>query len=282
MFYLLLLALFSPVLALGLAVFLFSRYTPEMLMQKYAQKPYSVLQRKYPEVDIQSYAGIFLKVGLVLSLLMVLLAFNFRQSSGKVKALTGFFVPDDMTEILPPQTVQPPKTLPPPPPQIELVNDEEVIETEPDLALTEADENTQVEPAQPDVAAIEPVAMPNVPKPVKKEEVEAEPEIFTIVEEMPEFMGGQADLFAFLAQNTRYPAMARENGIEGTVFVGFVVMEDGSISQVHLKRGLPGGGAGIDEEAIRVVKLMPKWKPGKQRGKAVRVAYTLPFKFKLE
>jgi len=159
------------------------------------------------------------------------------------------------------------------------VADEEVVADEPPLLNTEADEKTEVKEAE---VVVEEIKVEIKAPPPPKEKEPEEPEIFTIVEEMPEFPGGQAALFKFLAENTKYPAMARENGIEGTVFVGFVVMEDGTISNVQIKRGLPGGGAGCDEEAIRVVKTMPKWKAGKQRGKAVRVAYTLPFKFKLE
>ena len=77
----------------------------------------------------------------------------------------------------------------------------------------------------------------------------------------------------------KYPAIARENGIEGVVYVGFVVGKDGSIRDVQVKRGIAGG---CNEEAIRVIKLMPNWNPGKQNGKAVSVAFTIPVKFKLE
>jgi TonB family protein len=103
--------------------------------------------------------------------------------------------------------------------------------------------------------------------------------VFTIVEENPEFMRGQAELFKWLGQNIQYPKAARENNIDGTVYVGFIVNEDGSISNVTVKRGIGGG---CDQEAMRVVSEMPDWKPGKQGGKNVRVAYTLPIKFQLD
>jgi protein TonB len=90
------------------------------------------------------------------------------------------------------------------------------------------------------------------------------------VEEMPEFPGGVQALYEFINSKIRYPAIARENGIEGTVYVQFVVGADGTVSQVEVLRG-PGGG--LNEEAMRVVGLLPKWKPGKQRGKAVPVYY---------
>ncbi|QQS30334.1 MAG: energy transducer TonB [Sphingobacteriales bacterium] len=275
------LLLLSPFLLLGLFRLFFSFRSSESLMKKYSGKPVSFLQRKYPEADIQNFRSIFQKVSLALSLLLVLYAFNYSTQKAEVKALTGDFVFEDDIEILPPQVAPPPKLAPPPPPpKIEIVEDKEILEDSPDLANLEADENTVIELVElpADVGEIELPKAVEQPKIIKEEE----PEVFVIVEQMPEFPGGQTDLFKFLASNTHYPAMARENGIEGTVYVGFVVMEDGSISQVHIKRGLPGGGAGIDEEALRVVNLMPKWKPGMQRGKKVRVAYTLPFKFKLD
>jgi len=110
-------------------------------------------------------------------------------------------------------------------------------------------------------------------------EIETGPgEIFTVVEQNPEFPGGDAKLFEYLGKNIKYPAMARENGITGTVYVTFVVESSGEISDVKLLRGIKGG---CDEEAMRVVKNMPSWKPGRQNGKNVRVQFNLPVRFKL-
>ena len=111
------------------------------------------------------------------------------------------------------------------------------------------------------------------------EEVVVEQEIFTMVEEMPSYPGGEAKLMDYIAKNMRYPQIARESGIQGRVFLNFVVEPDGSLSNVVVARGIGGG---CDEEAVRVVKSMPKWKPGKQRGRAVRVSYTLPVNFRLQ
>ena len=105
------------------------------------------------------------------------------------------------------------------------------------------------------------------------------PKVFTIVEQMPEFPGGEGELFKFIQQNISYPAMERDNDIQGRVIVGFVVNEDGSVSDVAVKKGVSNG---LDKEAIRVVKLLPKFKPGKQQGKSVKVAYVLPIMFKLQ
>jgi TonB family protein len=102
---------------------------------------------------------------------------------------------------------------------------------------------------------------------------------FRIVEQMPEFPGGTKSLYDFIYKNIEYPAMARENNIEGTVHIQFVVNIDGSVSDITVLRG---PGEGLNNEAIRVVGMLPKWKPGKQRGKAVPVYFTLPIKFKLE
>jgi periplasmic protein TonB len=101
---------------------------------------------------------------------------------------------------------------------------------------------------------------------------------FDVVEQMPSYGTGDKALFQYLSENIKYPAVARENGIEGTVYLGFVVDTEGNITNVTVKRGVTGG---CTEEAIRVVQGMPKWKPGKQQGRAVKVNFTLPIKFKL-
>jgi len=108
-------------------------------------------------------------------------------------------------------------------------------------------------------------------------ENKVEEQIFLVVEQQPEFQGDQS-LQAYLAANVVYPKIAKESGITGTVYVQFVVEANGGISNVKLARGIGGG---CDEEAIRVVKSMPKWKPGKQNGRPVRVSFTLPIKFLL-
>ena len=113
--------------------------------------------------------------------------------------------------------------------------------------------------------------------PVEEEEEEV---IFMVVETMPEFPGGQQALFKYLAENVKYPVIAQENGIQGRVICQFVVNKDGSIVDVVAVRS--SGEPSLDKEAIRVIKSMPKWKPGKQRGKPVRVKYTVPVNFRLQ
>lgn len=102
--------------------------------------------------------------------------------------------------------------------------------------------------------------------------------IFTVVEVMPEYPGGEKEMMKFLAENIKYPTVAKENGISGKVYVTFIVDKNGLIDNITVLRGIGGG---CDEEAMRVIKMMPKWKPGTQRGQAVRVQYNVPIKFTL-
>jgi protein TonB len=106
-----------------------------------------------------------------------------------------------------------------------------------------------------------------------------EEEILLIAEEMPMFPGGNCALLSYLSGNVKYPLIAQENGIQGKVFIQFVVDEQGSISEVQVLRGVD---VALDNEALRVVRQMPKWKPGRQGGKAVKVRYTVPISFKLK
>ena len=112
----------------------------------------------------------------------------------------------------------------------------------------------------------------------KKESAIIEEEVFLVVEVMPEFPGGKEALLNYLGENILYPQLARESNIQGTVFVTFIVEPDGSLSKVKVMRGIGGG---CEEEAVRVVQSMPKWKPGTQRGKPVRVQFNLPVRFVL-
>ena len=116
-------------------------------------------------------------------------------------------------------------------------------------------------------------------KPIKNEEEKNTSEPFAFVEQMPEFIGGEDAFIQYLQENIKYPEYAKENKISGTVQVEFIVNEDGSISNTKIVKGIKGG---CDEEALRVVKKMPKWKPGKQNGKFVRVYYTVPITFRYQ
>lgn len=118
------------------------------------------------------------------------------------------------------------------------------------------------------------IAAPEPPKHVVEET-----KIFTVVEQMPMYPGGDAALMGYLRDNIKYPTVAAENGVQGRVVVGFVVERDGSITDVNILRGVDPS---LDREAMRVVKSMPRWNPGKQNGSAVRVKYQVPVSFRLQ
>ncbi len=198
----------------------------------------------------------------------------------------------EMVEI--PKEVEKPIVPPPPPPppvppvkQIATVDFRppvvsEEAETEPPMPRIEditVNVSTQTQKGDNVEAFVNVVEVPAAPpidvptKPVDKPET-----TFVIVEQMPEYKEGMKAMFQFLADNIKYPAIARENGIDGTVYVGFVVWNDGSIRNVEVKRGRSGG---LNEEAARVIAMMPNWKPGRQNGKPVNVAFTVPIKFTL-
>ena len=122
--------------------------------------------------------------------------------------------------------------------------------------------------------AKEDIAAPEPPKHVVEET-----KIFTVVEQMPMFPGGDAALMGYLRDNIKYPTVAAENGVQGRVVVDFVVERDGSITDVNILRGVDPS---LDREAMRVVKSMPRWNPGKQNGSAVRVKYQVPVSFRLQ
>lgn len=221
--------------------------------------------KKNPEVDLEKKKSLFRFAGLVVALAIILVSFEWKQFEQELMDLGQVKVELDEEEMIPITQQQPPPPPPPPPPQttiIEIVEDDEEIEEELEIEDTEADEDEVVEIVE-----------------VQEEAEEEEPQVFMIVEDMPKFPGGETELFKFLGKNMSYPPMAKDAGVQGVVYVNFVVMEDGSIANVKVLRGI---GAGCDEEAIRVVKSMPKWSPGKQRGKAVRVNYNLPVRFVLK
>lgn len=160
-------------------------------------------------------------------------------------------------------------TPPPPPPAVQEVEVLNVVEDDKEVASVEI--NTE------DDKDVEVIIAAPVEAPVEEEEEEV---VFVIVEKQPEFPGGTQELMKYLAQNIKYPVIAQENGIQGRVICQFVVNKDGSICDIDVVRS--SGDASLDKEAVRVIKSMPKWKPGQQRGKAVRVKFTLPVNFRLQ
>jgi len=224
--------------------------------------------KKSPKADLESKKSVFMQIGLVAVLAMVLIAFEWTTTDVDV---SQFEMVEDLEaeeEIMPitrQEEVKPPP--PPPPPKVadvlNIVEDDVELDEELDIEDTEMDEDTEIDFAD--------LAM--------EEEEEEDAPVFFIVEDMPEFPGGEVELRKYIAKSVKYPVIAQENGIQGRVYISFVVSKKGEVTDVKVARGVDPN---LDKEAIRVVKAMPKWKPGKQRGKAVKVSYTVPINFVLQ
>lgn len=224
-------------------------------------------------------------IGLILMGVIVLIIMFFP-------VIVEFFKGEEVVEKAPPRklvytelSAPPPIDKPkPPPPQIQLPKLQKVIKFVPPKVVKEEvveEVPTIEEIKQNEVAAVEVEGDAQVvfEEPVQAVVVEEdENKIFMVVEQQPEFEGGYEAMMNFIKKNMRYPASARRMGIDGTVYVSFVVGKDGSIADVKVLRGIS---ADCDKEAVRVVQAMPHWKPGKQNGKPVFVRFNLPIKFKL-
>ncbi len=223
--------------------------------------------KKNPKADLERWKSTLFMIGLVISLGVVLAAFSVTQKKSAVDELQRLEDVDFEDEDIPvTRQEQPPEVKPPPPQQtievLTIVDDNTEIDDEFEMDDVEADDDTQVEIVD-----------------LGDEEEEEEPEIFFIVETMPEFPGGELGLRKYIATHVKYPNIARENGIEGKVYVRFCVTSKGTVEKVSIARGVDPI---LDKEALRVVKALPKWKPGEQRGKKVNVWYTVPINFQLQ
>ena len=224
--------------------------------------------KKSKKADLQKKRLLFLEIGYIVAIGLVLVAFEWTSQPSDVKGFVTNEESNVVQENVPITRQEERKEPPPPPPPqstevLNIVENNVDIEDELILEQTGADENTSVE-----VEAF------------VQEEAEEEEEIFVIVEDMPSFMGGGLNAFSFYIQkNLKYPPMASENGIEGTVYIRFIVEKDGSINMVELLRGVDPV---LDKAAVAAVERAPKWEPGKQRGKAVRVSCTIPIMFSLD
>ena len=225
--------------------------------------------KKNPKADLEKRRGLYLEIGLVVTLVAALVAFNVKSYDKEEKEQMERAISDEQEEIII-QTQQ--EELPPPPPpeapevttEFEVVEDDAEIKTElvVNAEVTDDTKNIEITPVK-----------------IEEEEEEEDVQIFTVVENDPMFPGGMEALYKYLRENIKYPQLARDNNITGKVYVTFVVEKDGSIANPRVLKDI-GGGCG--QEAIRVVKSMPKWTPGKQRGKAVRVQFNLPVSFHLQ
>ncbi len=267
----------------------------ENLTSKYQNHKWSSpleARAKYPDVDVFRLSLPFLLLGAVLALGITWLSFNYTQDDASIYIPDNALdLPDDI-EVEPPRTSEPPPPPPPPPPPVIEEVPEELIEEDDEIEFVDQSVEEETVVVAPVVEEKAPPPPPPPPPPAPKEE-----EIFRVVEQMPRFPGCEdisgtreekkacADkkMLEFLYGNIKYPAIARENGIEGNVVVSFVVEKDGAITDPKVIRD---PGAGLGDESVRVVdmmsKLPQKWTPGQQRGNAVRVQFILPVKFELK
>ncbi|MDR3127049.1 MAG: energy transducer TonB [Tannerellaceae bacterium] len=226
--------------------------------------------KKSPEASLEGGKALALLMGAAVGLSVLFVGFEWGTREIKL-ALASEGVSDVIAEEEIEITRQE-NTPPPPPPPAPVVSEvlnvvEDNVNLDQQAILSSEDDQSSAQ-LQAYVAPV-----------VVEEEEESEHQIFTVVEKMPEFPGGQGALLKFLATSIKYPVIAQENGIQGRVVVSFVVNKDGSVVDAEVVRGVDPS---LDKEALRVIGIMPKWAPGEQRGKPVRVKYTVPVQFRLQ
>lgn len=227
--------------------------------------------KKSPKADLEGGKTLSILMGIVVGLATLFVGFEWGSSDIKI-ASAGDGVADIMVEeeieITRPENTPPPPPPPPAPVTVEVLN---VVEDDVELDqqdIISSEDNQKVAQQQT-----------YVPPVVQEEEEESSQQIFTVVEVMPEFPGGDGELLKFIGKSIRYPVIAQENGIQGRVICAFVVNKDGTVVDAEVLRGVDQS---LDKEALRVIGTMPKWSPGKQRGMPVRVKYTVPITFRLQ
>ncbi len=221
--------------------------------------------KKNPKVDVKNKRMLLLEIGMIISLGVVIVAFLYTPKEVRVEKLDLQYAPveEQITEITR-QDQKPPE--PPKKTQITVITDFLQVVTNDAKITTDVDFTEFADDLEIDIAPVE-------------EEI-VEEEIFVKVEEMPSFMGGDLNTFRRWVQTKlRYPQIAQENNITGRVVLKFVVEKDGALTNIQV---LMSPDQSLSDEAVRVLKTSPKWKPGKQRNQSVRVSYTLPIDFQLQ
>ncbi len=223
--------------------------------------------KKTPKANLEKKKSIFLQIGLIIVLSITYMAFEWTTGENLentlVQLISNQIDEEDMAN-----TFQDNKPLPPPPavvPEIlDIVEDDVDIEDELIIEDTDIDEDTDIKIVEVDI---------------DDDDEEDLPVDFYLSEDKPEFpFGGLDGIEPWIVKNTTYPKIAKEMGITGKVYVGFIIGKDGIVTDVKVLRKVDPY---LDKEAVRVIRSMPKWKPGKQRGKAVKVSFQVPIKFKL-
>ena len=225
--------------------------------------------KKSPKANLEDKRLTFVFMGLIVALAILYTAFEWTQREITVhEADNEDFLIEEEIQI--DQTFQ--EETPPPPPEPEEVP--EVIE---EIKIVEDDvETEEVNFSTEDTKEAVEIKQVVIEEEEEEEEIE---EVFLVVEEQPEFPGGMAKLMKYFSDNVRYPVVAAENGIQGRVICQFTVWRDGSIRDIVVVRGVDKS---LDKEAVRLIENMPKWKPGKQRGKEVSCKFTVPVSFRLQ
>ncbi len=224
--------------------------------------------KKSDKANLDKRRGLFIEVGILIALGAVLVAFEWKSAPPKEKEDTGPAQIAVEEEIVPITRQDEPPPPPPEPPKVtdilDIVADDVHVDSNIDINV-ETDQTTEIEPMVYEATVVE---------------EEAEEEVFTIVEDMPLFNGKPAEegFREYVGKNTVYPAVAQENGISGRVFVEFTINQKGELVDAKVMRSVDPL---LDAEALRVIRSSPKWTPGKQRGKTVKVKYTFPVQFKL-
>lgn len=226
--------------------------------------------KKSPKADLERGKTLGVLMGMIVGLAVLFVGFEWSDREVTIVQSGGVadIIAEEEVEITRPEDTPPP---PPPPPAPAIAEELNVVED--DVKLDDVD----IISSEDDASSAQVEAY--TPPAVVEEEEESSQQIFTVVETMPEFPGGQMALLQYLSKSIKYPVIAQENGIQGRVSCSFVVNKDGSIVDAEVIRGVDPS---LDKEALRVINSMPKWSPGKQRGKPVRVKYTVPVTFRLQ
>lgn len=224
--------------------------------------------KKSDSANIEKGKSTTLLMGFVMALAVLFVALEWTQRDKKID-LSDFVVAEvSLEEEMVPITLPEKKTVPPPPQSVTVAEIIEIVEDDAEI------EETTIASTEDQVEYVEIKEIENV---VVEEEPEEEAP-FMVVEKMPEFPGGTAALMEYLRKNIKYPSVCRENNIQGRVLIQFIVNKDGSIVNPEVVKSV---NPYLDKEALRVISAMPKWTPGEQRNKPVRVKFTVPVNFKL-
>lgn len=224
--------------------------------------------KKSEQADLEKGKTTSLLIGFVMVLALFFVALEWTQRDKKIDTSGIVAAEISLEEEMIPITLPEKKTVPP---QVNAVSVSDVIQVVDNAADVE-ESNIKSEEDHAEFIDITDIVD------VQVEEVPQEEAPFQVVEKMPEFQGGDAALYAYLKKNIKYPSICRENNIQGKVYIQFIVNKDGSIVDPEVIRSV---NPYLDKEALRVISTMPKWTPGEQRGKAVRVRFTVPVNFRL-